>query len=135
MGEQVLDDHRPVRLARAMVVLVAARKYLQALPAGDVAAHRVVELERAPLVELHQGHARDRLGHRVDAHDGVALEAPPACHVHQAAGEEQRLPAAPADQQQVARQLAVVDVAAQDRLDPGEPLAGECVSHTGQWGR
>ena len=129
VGEQILDDHFAVGRAGAVVVLAAAREHLQALPAGDVAAHRVVQLECALLVELHQRHAGDRLGHRVDARDGVTLEAPPAFHIHQAAGEKQRLPSAPRDRQQVARQLAVVDVAAQHRLDPFEPLLRESVSH------
>ncbi len=67
VGQQVPDPHRlggrhghrRLRRAAAEDALVAERL--------DVAVHRVLQLERALLVEHHRRHRRDRLGHRVDA--------------------------------------------------------------------
>ena len=64
--------------------------HLQGAPLGDVAVHRVEQLEHAPLVELHQGHRRDRLGHGVDAEDGVVGHRDGVLAVHQPEGAVSR---------------------------------------------
>ena len=56
---------------RVTDVVVADQPDLQGAPLGDVAVHRVQELEQAPFVELHQGDRGDGLGHGIDAEDGV----------------------------------------------------------------
>ena len=52
----------------------------------DVTVDRVAELERALLVELHEGDRGDRLGHRVDAPDGVLFDRLRPLPVHEPEG-------------------------------------------------
>ena len=74
VGQQVPDahrlggrhGHRRLRRPAAVDALVAERL--------DVAVQRVLQLEGALLVEHHRRHRRDRLGHRVDAPQRVALD-------------------------------------------------------------
>ena len=60
------------RLVLRLAGIVESRVHLLVGELGRVQLERLVELELAALVELHQRHAGDRLGHGEDLHDGVA---------------------------------------------------------------
>ena len=88
----------------------------------DEACDRVLELERALLVQHHRRHRGDRLGHRVDA--------PAGCRARRAGRPRRRAgprgrrgrPAPVAGHgDQPAGQPAVVDVAGEVRVDPRQP--------------
>jgi hypothetical protein len=54
--EDVAHVHRPLRLDQRDGVVLADQADLQRPPLGDVAVHRVEQLEQALLVQLHEGH-------------------------------------------------------------------------------
>ena len=75
VGDLALGRHRLTPLAGP---------YVHRLEAGQHAADRVVQLETAFLVEHHQRHRGERLGHGIDAHHGVWRHGQVALTVRQA---------------------------------------------------
>ena len=73
---------------------------------------RIVELELAALVELHERHAGHRLGHRENLHDGVARHRLVVLAIRQAEGAEIHLLTALVDQRRNANDFLAVDHAA-----------------------
>jgi len=91
--------------------MVAAHEHRQILPRRDEPVHGIVELEATLLVERHQPCAGDRLGHGVDAKDGVRRQRPPPLDLQMSPRVEiGDLPAA-GHQGEYAGELAGVDVA------------------------
>ena len=97
MGQQVVDRHLapgrhgPGRLQRGRG---GAGVDPDVCEPGDEARHRIGELERALLVEGQQRAADDRLGHGVDAKDGVGAHRLAFRAQHAAAPVVQQLAAA-----------------------------------------
>ena len=90
-------------------VLVLANRHGQVLELRYVLLHRVAEPKPAFLVEQHQGDAGDRLGHGVDAENGVLGHRLGGLHVLGAEGAEVRHLAVPGDERGDGRQAAVID--------------------------
>ena len=129
VGEQMLDGHRRIRLAGGVALGVAAVEDFEIGPAVDGLGHRIVQLKAPFLVEHHQRHAGDGLGHRVEAHHRIALHRRSALHVAQPAGVEEGFLAAAGHQAQCARQLAGFHVAVDVRGDAAQPVRMEAVAH------
>jgi hypothetical protein len=125
VGEQMPDAHR-FRSGHGARLGRRTRAVHPHVGEGrDVAGHRVGQLEQAPLVEHQDGHRRDRLAHRVDAPDRVVGDGPLRLDVGDAVVREQRHPAAAGDRHRPAREQLGVDVAAEVRVDPLQPLRVE----------
>ncbi len=77
MRQQVAYGHRPVRFGEIAVVI-----NLEIPEAGNVAMHGLVELKMAVFIQHHQRDARDGLGHRVDAEDGIFMHVLVGFDVH-----------------------------------------------------
>jgi hypothetical protein len=115
-----IDRHRDegAGLSGAVHGLLAPRRY----PAGD----RVVERDPPFLGEHHQGDARDRLGHRVEAKDRVLLEARLVRERGVAEHAFVNELALPRDEEQRAWQEAGLDVAlGEEAVDAGESFGAE----------
>jgi hypothetical protein len=101
---------------------------LMILPGREEAAHRVVQLEVAALIEAHQRHGGDRLAHRIDAEDGVVGHRLAALPVHLAERAKVGEVAVPGDRDLAAGDLAGADVVAfqvvGDAFEPGGREAG-----------
>src|ERR1044071_2523156 len=96
----------------------------QSLPRREIAVHRIGEREDAALVEHHERHGGDRLGHRVDAEDRVGPHRLAPLAVHDAERREPGDLAAPRDEGQRAGDLAGLDVARdQVVIDAAESFA------------
>ena len=122
--EQVADRHRAINWSREEVRVVPALEDPEIAPLGDELVDRVVELEVPPLVELHQRHRRDRLGHRVDPEDRVGTHRASALAVHQTLGRKVRGPAATRDEGQAAGDLPGLQVAAAEMIVDSGQLGG-----------
>ena len=92
---------------------------LHRLERRQVARQRIVEAELALFPQLHQRHAGDRLGHRVDLRDGVARHRLLRLAVGVAARREDGLAAVLPDQQRHAGRAAVRHHGRQRLVDPG----------------
>ena len=77
---------RPPGLDEGDRTVVVHLADLLAAPLGDVAPHRIEQLEHPAFVELHDRDRGDRLGHRVDAEDGVVGHREVTLTIHQAEG-------------------------------------------------
>ena len=126
VAHQVDDAHRRIdRLRDERAGLPGAIHGLRA-PRRDPAGDRVVERNPPFLGKHHEGDARDRLGHRVDAEDRVLLEAGVLCQrgvAEHALVDELALSR---DEKQGARQEAQLDVAlGEEAVDAGQALAVE----------
>ncbi len=130
MAQQVDDLHRPGNglgdELRHGAGLGAERRDAadidaEVLPLRDVLVHRLVDRD-APL--LHQHHERDRgdrLGHRVDAEDGVVLDRRLALDIGKTLDGRMNELAAPVDDRLRAGEAARIDVVAlQVILEPAE---------------
>jgi hypothetical protein len=90
---------------------------------------RIVELEIALLVEGHQRDRGDRLGHRIDAVEGVVGGRLAALAVHLAEGFEIGQVTVARDRDLAAGDLAGLDIVAVQVVgDPFEPLGGEAAA-------
>ena len=123
VAQEVDDQHRPVGRLRLEGLHVAAVVDPEVLPFGNVPGHRIVESGQALLDQHHEGDRGDRLGHRVDAEEVVALQ----LALPFAVGEAQHgligQLAAPPDLDLGAGQLARVDVPLlEETLDAAEPF-------------
>ena len=81
--QHVAHVHRSLGLDQLDAVVLLDHADLQRAPLGDVAVHRVEQLEHAPLVELHQGDRCDGLRHGEDAEDGVVCHRDALLAVHE----------------------------------------------------
>ena len=123
---QLGHRHRALGVHQArLAVGPVAGVHLQVREPGDVARHRVVEAPLALFVEHHQGDAGDRLRHRVDAEDGIALHRRAALDVPDAGHVDVDQLAAARHQGHHAREPAVVDHALHAGGEPFEPLRGD----------
>ena len=126
VGQQVTDLHLPLGERRRVAVGGAVRPHPQVRPGGDEAGDGIVELEAALLVERHQRHRDDRLGHRVDAEDRVGGHRLAGGDVSQPRAAQVCDPTLPGDERQHAGELAGGDVALlEERRDPGQALGGQ----------
>ena len=92
----------------------------------------LVERDAALLEQHHEGHAGDRLGHRIDAKNGVVLDRHLALEVGKALHRAVDDLAAAVDQKLRSREAAGIDIAVlQMRLDTVEGHLG----HAGGFGR
>ena len=73
--------------------------------------HGLVERDAAFLDQHHEGHARERLGHRIDAEDGVVFDRRLALEIGKALHGRMDDLAAAIDQELRARETAGIDVA------------------------
>ena len=73
VGQEMPDGDGPVEGGGLRPGHAAGPEHPDIRERGDVHRDGVVEQERARLVELHRRDARDRLGHRGDAEQGVGL--------------------------------------------------------------
>jgi hypothetical protein len=130
--QQVDDGDRVPRRASSPGGRV--RQHAELAELGQVAADRVLEQERALLEQAEQGHAHDRLRHRVDAEDRVQRHRLVALHVTPSVGVGQHDLTAPGHDRDDARQPPGVDVAACVSPQLPQPLAvqadlvGGCVN-------
>ncbi len=112
VGEHVAERDRAAgRLGDHRLVLAGDIDAV-VLPGGDVAADRVVELEVALFIEHHQRDRGDRLGHRIDAEDGVVGHRLAALQVHRPEGLAVGDLSAPGDGDLGAHDLLRADVVA-----------------------
>ena len=125
VAEEVAEADRSMSRLGDDVVTLAAQPDAVALPRRIEARHGVVELEAALFEQLHQGDARERLGHRVDAEDGVVADGHPAFAVAQAERRVVRHLAVTADGHLRAGDLAGLDVVAVEV--GGDALETSCV--------
>jgi hypothetical protein len=72
--EQVTHRHLGPWLDESLRPVFGSLADLQVTPLRNEACHRVAELEHRALIERHQRHTGDRLGHRVDTPDRVLLD-------------------------------------------------------------
>ena len=118
VGEQVPDpdrlglrfEHRAHERARSVHRRVGEL--------GDERADRLLQGERALLVQHHRGDRRDRLAHREHPHDRVVLERQSCLDVALAVGRRVDDLTTSADHGVPAGQPAVVDVLREVRVDP-----------------
>ena len=85
-----------------------------------------VQVQQAALEEQHHADPGDRLGHRIDAENGIGLDRPASFNIPQTAVTQVSGLAAPDDQYQVTRQHALIDIAVhalRDVLEAGGRLA------------
>ena len=125
MGHQLRHRHRPRGVDEpGLAVGPVAVVHLQLGESWDVARHRVVEAPLALFVEHHQRDAGDRLGHRIDAEDGVALHGRAALDVLDAGDVDVDELAAARHQRHHAGELATVHHPLHAGGEPLEPLRG-----------
>ena len=126
--QHVAHVHGPLRLDQRDALVVADHPDLECAPLRDVAVHRIEQLEHAPLVELHECDGGDRLGHGVDAEDGVVGHRDRPLAVHEAERAVVRDVTAAHDRDLAACDLAGVHVGRAevpgDALQPGLVHAG-----------
>ena len=126
VAEHMAEGHRRIGSDQLHPVAVAGHPDLMVAPFGNVAADGVVELKIALFVQHHQGHRGDRLGHGIDAEDGVVSHRLVPFPVHLAEGAEVGHVAVTRDGDLAAGNLAGLDVVAvQVGGDPLQPFGGK----------
>ena len=132
MPQQIHDQHRPRRRPGQKCRRGAGLENAEVLPFRDVFVDRLVERDAAFLDQHHEGDAGDRLGHRIDAKNGVVLHRGLALDVGKALHRAVDDLAAAIDQELGSRKAAGIDVAVlQMILDAVEGGLG----HAGGFGR
>ena len=89
----------------------AGHEHAEVLPFRNVFVHGLVERDAAFLDQHHEGYARERLGHRIDAEDRVVLDRRLALDVGKALHGRMDDLAAAIDQELRPREAAGVDIA------------------------
>ena len=117
VGEQVPDPDRLGGGDGHLLLVRAAVVDADVVEGRDEFADRVGEREPALLVQDHRGDRGDRLGHRVDAPQGVVGHRQPRLDVARPAPGHVRQVAVPADREQPAGQAPVFHVAGEVRVD------------------
>ena len=125
VGQQVAEVD--LALGRHRIDLAAAAAGIDARvgEAGDEFRDRVVELKAALLVEHHDRRRGERLGHGIDAEDGVGPHRLVALDVGLAAGLGEGQLALAHDDRHHAGQAAAVDPAVHPLAHAVEPLSGK----------
>ena len=108
--EQVADGHGALAGRRGEQRVRTGGAHPQLFPGGNIAVHGIVQGEQAALVQDHQGDGGHRLGHGVDAHDGVGGHGRAPLHIPQARHVQVAGLAAPGDQRNAAGDLARLHV-------------------------
>ena len=130
--QQIHDQHRPRRRPGQECRRGAGLENAEVLPFRDVFVDGLVERDAAFLEQHHEGHAGDRLGHRIDAENGVVLHRRLALEVGKTLHRAVDDLAAAIDQELRSRKAAGIDVAVlQMVLDTIEGGLG----HAGGFGR
>ena len=127
MAEQIDDLHRAFHRAGLETQLVGAGdKDTNVFPGGNVAMHGVFERDKAFFNQHHQRYRRDRLGHRIDAKNGIGRHGQPAFDIGMAGHAEMRDIAMAGDHRQCAGQFAGGDVFfSQEMIDTGKAIRVE----------
>jgi hypothetical protein len=90
--------------------LHAGDEHALVAPGRDEAVHRIVQRHQALLDQHHEGHARDRLGHRIDSKQAVGLQRLAPLDIGAAQHRRVGQLAAPPDLGQRAGQFTTVDI-------------------------
>ena len=130
--QQIHDQHRPRRRPGQEGRRGAGDEDAEILPFRDVFVDRLVERDAAFLEQHHERHRGDRLGHRIDAEDGVVPDRHLALEIGKALHRAVDDLAAAVDQKLRPRETAGVDVAALQMLI--DPVQGR-LGHAGGFGR
>ena len=80
MGQQLVQGGRGAGLG-IVGLRGAIAQAAHIVEGGDEFGHRRIEVEQPAFRQHHQGDAGDRLGHRIDARDGVPSERQACVHV------------------------------------------------------
>ena len=130
--QEIHDQHRPRRRPGQKCRRGAGLEHAEVLPFRDVFVDGLVERDAAFLDQHHEGDAGDRLGHRIDAKNGVVLHRNLALDVGETLHRTMDDLAAAIDQELRSRKAAGIDVAVlQMVLDTVEGGLG----HAGGFGR
>ena len=108
--QQVHDQHRPRWRLGQEGRRDPSLEHAQILPFRDVFMDRLVERDAALLDQHHEGHAGDRLGHRIDAKNRVVLDRRLALDIGKALHRAVDHLAAAVDQELGSRKAAGIDV-------------------------
>ena len=122
---QVAHRHAPApldRLGLHVPVGVLPGVDLEIGERRNVSRHRIVELPLAFLVQHHQRHADDRLGHREDAEDRIGLDRIVLADIELADRVAEDQLAVPRQHRDDAGQLAVVDHRLHAGVEPLQPF-------------
>ncbi|MDX5377773.1 MAG: hypothetical protein LPK08_09720, partial [Halomonas sp.] len=112
MGQHVTERDRAIGRLGDHVVAFARDPDAVVAPGRDEAADRVVQLKVAALIQHHKRHRGDRLGHGIDAEDGVVPHDLVPLQVHGAEGLLVGDVAVPGDLHLTAGDLLRADVVA-----------------------
>ena len=130
MGQQVPDPHRLGGGHGHRLEVGPAGEHPDVGEGRDERADRVVQLEGALLVEHHRRDRGDRLGHRVDAPQGVGLDRQPGLDVARAVAGHVGQPAPPAHRDQPAGSRPSSTYRREMPVDPVQPRRVE--AHLGR---
>ena len=120
--QQVVDGHgRTLRRILRAHIANTGHDFAVA-KSRDVAADWLEELECAFFIEHHQRDRGDRLGHAVDAEDGVALHGQRIFGIAPATGFKMRNLAIPRQQRHESGCLLLVDIGLQAAVDAAQAL-------------
>ena len=132
MPQQVDDQHRPRRRAGQEGRRRSGDEHAEVLPFRDIFVHGLVERDAAFLDQHHESHGRDRLGHRIDAEDGVVLDLHLALEVGKALRRRVHDLAAAVDRELRSGKAPGIDVALPQMVFDAVERGG---GHAGGFGR
>jgi hypothetical protein len=130
MAQQILDDHRTLLRLVCDVGLAGRRvpgldSNCRSLELWKILGDRGCEIELALLNQHHGGHTGDRLGHRGDPEDRIALKRDRLCAVAKANGLQISDLAVPRDGRDRAREGAGINLRLLPGRDPRQPRRRE----------
>ena len=125
VGEEVTPGDGAPGGFQLQLQRVAADGHGHVRELGEEVADRVVELEQALLVEHHDGQARERLGHGVDADNGVRRHGRAGGEVGQPGGALVGDPAAAGQGDGQASELPIGDEAVHPGVHAGKLAGGQ----------
>jgi hypothetical protein len=120
VAEEITDGHGALHRRRLERGVIAAHEDAQVLPRRNEAVHGIIELEPPFLVEHHQPHAGDGLGHGVDAPHGIGGHRPAPLDLEMPLRLQVGHLPSPGHEGQGAGNLPRVDVALHVVADPGQ---------------
>ena len=138
MAQQVDHLHRPGDRLGQEAAGDPGAEDAEVRPFGNEAVNRVVERDLAFLDQHHEGDRGDRLGHRIDAEDGVGLAGQAPGQVALAADELVHDLAVTGDEDLGAGHAAGLQVLfADEAVELGEAVGAEAkgagIGHVGSW--
>ena len=110
VAQQVHDQHRPRRRTGQEGRVRTGHEHAEVLPFRNVFVHGLVQRDAAFLDQHHEGDARERLGHRIDAEDRVVLDRRLALEVGKTLHGRMNDLAAAIDQELRSREAAGIDI-------------------------